>query len=172
MKDKLIVGFSKPKTWKPFAWLIMKGYSIPYDHVYISFHSESLDRDVVFQASGLSVNFMGKVFFGENDVLDEFEVSIGEENKKKLLQFALDNAGNPYGIKIAFGLALVRIAALFGKKIKNPFGGEFVCSTLVAHILREFEGIDIPDAPNNINPKEVYDYMCMLETKGKIKRVI
>lgn len=172
MEDKLIVGFSKPKTWKPFAWLIMKGYSIPYDHVYVSFHSESLNRDVVFQASGLSVNFMGKVFFDENDVLDEFELSISEENKKKLLQFALDNAGNPYGIKIALGLALVRIASLFGKKIKNPFGGEFVCSTLVGHILKKFEGIDIPDSRDNINPKEVYDYMCGLEAKGKIKRII
>jgi hypothetical protein len=166
--DSIVVGFSKPKTWKPFSWLIMTGYGIPYDHVYIKFHSDSFDRDIIYQASELMVNFMGKQFTDANTIVDEFEVEITPENKLALIQFAIDNAGKPYGIMEAFGLAIVRIAELFGKKINNPFsnnGSTYVCSVLVGYILAQYAGIDVPDQTDNITPKEVYDYLMLIKAK-------
>lgn len=162
----LIVGFSKPKTWKPFAWLIMTGYSIPYDHVYIKVKSDSMNRNLLYQASQLAVNFMAEeIFLTSNDVVQEFEVSIAPENYLKLLQFAIDNSGKPYGIKEAFGLALVRICEVFGRKIQNPFndgGATYVCSELVGYILKEYAGAQISESVDDITPKDLFAYMTAL----------
>lgn len=168
--ETITVGFSRPKTWKPFAWLIMASYGIPFDHVYIKWHSGKLERDIVYQASGTMVNFMGQQFFDNNVSVDEFEIPITPENKLAMIQFAMDNAGKPYGIKECFGLAWVRICALFGKKVKNPFksdGSTYVCSELAGYILSNYAGITIDSDIADIDPKEAYDYL--LAAKGVTK---
>ena len=164
--EKIIIGFSRPKKWKPFAWLIMKGFGTPYDHVYVKFHSESLDRDIIYQASKMMINFMGTVLFNlENIVVAEFEIEISPESKKALMQFAVDNAGKPYSIKEAFGLGLVRICELFGKKIKNPYkegNSEYVCSILVDYILEKYADIGVKNDFENADPKDVYDLLDLM----------
>lgn len=154
------VGFSKPNKWKPFSWLIMIGYNIPFDHVYISWNSKKLDRDIVYQASSTMVNFMGSVFFKNNIVVDEFQIKLSDENYKKMVQFAIDTAGEPYGIKECFGLAYVRICELLGFKVKNPFnadGTTYVCSELVGYILQEYANLKIDNDLADITPLEVYN---------------
>jgi len=157
------VGFSKPKTWKPFAKLIMFGYDIPYDHVFVSWHSANLDRDIIYQASSTMVNFMSPVVFAaNNDVVAQFDVQISDESYKKLVQFAVDNAGVPYGIKEVVGLILVALAAKLGKTINNPFsdgGTTYVCCELAGVILDDFAGASIAGNQDNWTPKTIYDYL-------------
>lgn len=156
--NNIIVGFSKPKKWKPFAWLIMKGYDIPYDHVYIKWSSDNLKRDIIYQASGTKVNFMSpKIFNDENIIIKEFSFVIN--NRVEVLQFCIDNAGIPYGFKQVFGLAWVRINELLGKKIENPFrdqGNTYVCCELAATILKNFTNMKISEDLDTINPKELF----------------
>jgi hypothetical protein len=165
--ETITVGFSKPNKWKIFAWLIMKAYNIPYDHVYVKFHSSTYDRDIIYQASKMMVNFMGTDFFQtENIIVDEFPVEITSESKIKLMQFAIDNAGKPYGIKEAFGMGIVRICELFGKKIKNPFADKtqtYVCSELAGYILESYAGASIPKDVDDITPLDVYNYLTALK---------
>lgn len=169
--EEIKIGFSKPKKWKPFAWLIMIGYGIPYDHVYVKFHSDKYDRDLIYQASKTLVNFMGtEIFKEENFIIDEFSISISDEQKIKMMKFAIDNSGKPYGIKQAFGMAIVRIAEMFGKYIKNPFkdeGKTYVCSELAAYILEEFAGKSIPKDIDDITPKDLYEYLNLLKKENK-----
>src|ERR1051325_226822 len=157
------VGFSRPNRWKPFAWLIMKAYNIPYDHVYIRVHSDKHDRDLIYQASGIAVNFMGPAIFDSNNVIvKEFKIDIADDKYQALMQFAIDNAGKPYGIKEVVGLAWVRVMQLCGKTVKNPFkdgGATYVCCELVGHILEQFAGVDIPGSMYDWNPKDVYDFL-------------
>jgi hypothetical protein len=166
--DSIIVGFSKPKVWKPFSWLIMTGYGIPFDHVYIRWHSEKLNRDIVYQASSIMVNFMGAQFFVNNVVVDEFEIPISSAGKLAMVQFAMDNAGKPYGIKECFGLAWVRICALFGKTVPNPFtfdGSTYVCSELAGYILDEYASLDVNKDPSLIDPKMMYNYLLAIKAQ-------
>lgn len=155
----IIIGFSKPKKWMPFAKLIMFGYGINYDHTYIKVYSKRLDRTLVYQASKSMVNFMGKdVFEKDNIVIKEISFDITTENETNILKFAIDNAGKPYGAKACFGLAIVRIFEIFGKTIKNPFndkGSTYFCSELVCTILQS-TGIVIPKDPDDMTPKDVY----------------
>lgn len=163
------IGFSRPKSWKPFAALIMFAYDIPYDHVYIKFHSNSFDRDVIYQASSIMVNFMSPVIFEQNNlVIKEFSLEISDPNYKSMIQFAIDNAGKPYGIKQCFGLAIVRIYELLGKRIKNPFadgGATYVCCELGEYIIEEFDNIKLPFDQDTVNPKEFYDFMEQITRK-------
>lgn len=166
---KFKVGFSKPTnmTFKWFAWIIMEGYGIPYDHVYVRVHSDSLDRDIIYQASGLAVNFMSPTIFSSiNTSIAEFDIEISDEKYKAMMQFAIDNAGKAYGIKEAFGMGIVRICEIFGKKIQNPFrDGQqtYVCSELAGYILEEFAGDQIQGDVYDMSPKVVYDYLISLK---------
>lgn len=166
--EKIIVGFSRPKKWKPFAAAIMSGYGINYSHVYVKIRSEKYDRTLIYQASQSVVNFVGSVFFDtDNIVVEEFELDISAEGKIKLMQFAIDKAGTPYGMKEAIGLGYVRICQLFGIKKKNPFSdGEhtYVCSGLVAQILKEnFDMKNISDT-DDFTPKDVYMLLTSLKS--------
>lgn len=162
----IVVGFSKPKTWKPFAALIMKAYGIPYDHVYVRIHSDKYQRDLIYQASKLMVNFMGiDAFSQDNLIVDEFSVEITDDNKVKLMQFAIDNACKPYGISEALGLAIVRMAQICGFTIKNPFGDggkTYVCSELAGFILQQYAGAQIPENQDDMTPLDIFNYLSSL----------
>jgi len=164
--DKIIIGFSRPTKWKPFAWAIMKICNTPYDHVYIRLYSETYERNIIYQASKMIINFMGTEVFGsENIIIKEFEVLISDENKKALMQFAIDNAGKPYSWKEIVGLAWVKLCGFFGRKTENPFKEgtkEYVCSILACYILENFANEDVPGDFQNADPKTLFDYLSKL----------
>lgn len=159
------IGFSRPRTWKPFAWIIMKGYGTDYSHVYIKFRSEKYDRQMIYQASASMVNFMGEsVFYKNSQVVESYEVEISDAARSAMILFAIDNAGKPYSMKNVLGLAAVRVAEIFGFKIKNPLsdGREtFVCSELVWDLLVE-AGLIPPSSSDEVTPKQVRDLMASL----------
>lgn len=159
---KVVIGFSRPKCmkFKFFAWLIMKSYGTPYSHSYIRIHSEKFNRDLIYQASQTLVNFMGmEVFNEEAHIVEEFEFNISDQQYIEMMQFAIDSAGIPYGLKECFGMAYVRIMEILGKKAKNPFrDGQhtYVCSELVAYILKSYLGGSIPTDYEDMSPLDLY----------------
>lgn len=168
----IYVGFSKPKSWKIFAQLIMFGYGIPYDHVYIRYFSKEMNNWMIFQASKTNVNMMSQATLEQdNFIVKEFEVQLTNENMAAMQEFASSSLGRPYGIKECFGLAWVRVCALFGKVVSNPFkftGSTYVCSELAGYVCEQFAGMDVDIDPANINPKEMYDYLSSKLVNNKI----
>lgn len=166
---KVIVGFSKPNKWKPFAWLIQTAFNTDYDHVYIKTYSSKYERHLIYQASGTKVNFIGvDMFTSENVIVAEFEIEISDENKKAMMQFAIDNAGKAYSLKEVLGLAIVRLAELCGKTVKNPFreGTQaYVCSELISYILQQYAGVKIPKDYEDMTPKDLYEVIASLGNK-------
>lgn len=119
----------------------------------------------------MAVNFMGAQFVANNVVVDEFEIPISATAKLAMIQFAMDNAGKPYGIKECFGLAWVKICALFGKAVSNPFtfdGSTYVCSELVGYILDEYTNMNVNKDPSLIDPKMMYNYLLAIKAKQTI----
>lgn len=158
--EKIIIGFSKPWTFKPYAWLIMTGLNIPYSHTYIKMYSEKYQRWLIYQASGTMVNFMNMETFKEHaQVIEEFELEISPEIRSKVMQFAIDNCGKDYGIKEVFGLMIVRTYEIFGKTIKNPFADgktTYVCSGLVSEILKDCLNEKLPKDPDDMTPLDTF----------------
>jgi len=166
--NRIKVGFSAPrKWWKPFSLIIRLVDWTSYSHVYVSFYSNKYERRLVYQASSLFVNFFGPTMFAEEAiVIREFDLEISDEAYKRFMQFAVDNAGCPYDLLSVFGIAVVKVAALFGKKIPNPFGnrkGVFFCSELVGAILTEVLGKNLDMNIDAMTPKDIYKYMVAHE---------
>src|SRR5258708_2144045 len=94
------VGFSRPKAWfVPFSWLIRLCLKTPYSHVYIKTHSDSLNRDIIYQASGLQVNFVGNILFeSKENIVKEFSLDISDEIYTNMMQDSIDIAGGPYSM--------------------------------------------------------------------------
>jgi hypothetical protein len=141
MSDFIIVGFSTHRGPNLLAGLIRRGEGTPYSHVYIRFYSKSLDRWLVYQASGLAVNFEGFTRFLEKNVLvEEYRIDVTDEEKRKIVQWCVDEAGVPYGSKWFLGMAWVRLVKLwFDCKLRNPFPSgtsTFACSKLCGYVLK------------------------------------
>jgi hypothetical protein len=112
-----------------------------FSHAYIRIHSESLDCDLIYQATGAGVNFVGtEVFDSHHQVVEEYEIKVDDETRKKLLRWAVANSGKPYGKLQILGLGIRRLVRFFGWKIRNPFKNgniAYVCCELVAAALGE-----------------------------------
>jgi hypothetical protein len=154
---QITIGFSKARTSFPvFSWLIMWALKIPYSHVYLKYYDDYLDRTVYYQASHTLVNYMGEsTFLSQETVIQEYVFNVSEVNFRAIKQFAIDNAGKPYGTLEILGLACVILCAKVGLKVNNPFkdaGTTWICDQLVAGILNECDGVNLPVDLNNMTP--------------------
>ena len=161
---RITVGFSKPKAkFVPFADAIKKIISSDFSHTYIKFKADSFNRVLIYQASGTAVNFVAEErFLDHNTVVAEFDLEVSEEVFNKTLQFAIDQVGTPYGMSQIFGILYVKALGLFGLRTKNPFpngSGNYVCSELVAQILKEIIGLQVEQDLDLIDPKEVFELL-------------
>lgn len=159
--EKVIIGFSRPRQTKILSSIIMGILDTPYSHVYIKIHSDSLERDLIYQASGLAVNFMAPAIFdAHNVVVKEFSFDVTSQKKKEILQFCVDNAGVPYGSKELIGLGWVCVNEKLGRKISNPFRdgrASYVCCELGAKVAEDFLEIPINQDLDDLTPKEFYE---------------
>lgn len=167
--NELYIGFSKPKKFKLFSWLIRIVENTNFSHVYIMFYSSKYERWLIYQASGSMVNFIeAKRFFNKNEIIKTFLVVCSEDSRTKAITKAIDYCSAPYGIKQIFGILCVKIARLFNKDIKNPFSdGEatWVCSEIVTSMLKEL-GMDVGIKLDNVTPKDVYKFLESIKQNG------
>lgn len=157
-KEYIIIGFSRPRKFKLLAWIIQKIEHSDYSHAYTKTYSDSLERWLIYQASGLEVNFEGKQkFYEKNEAIKEYLFQVDAETKQKFLQKAVDTIGTPYGIKQLIGIGIIRFGKFIGIKLKNPFRdgrATYVCSELVGELVQDLMDITIDDL-DSLGPKEL-----------------
>lgn len=127
----LIIGFSRPRKWKPFAALIMwwdqcyEGASVKMSHAYTRFVGRAWERDFIYQAAGHKTHFMGSNLFEEiNEVVEEYEIPISDSAEADVGRVCVDREGKPYAIKQVCGqilINLVRIVTLSKVRMTNPW---------------------------------------------------
>lgn len=149
----------------------MWGYNTPYDHVYIKLQSNEFKRTILFQASKTLVNFMNPdIFYSDNTIVREFTFTASRDVYKKIIDFAWNNVGREYGVKLAFGLAWVRINAIFGKVIKNPFsdgGATYVCSSIGCVAAQDL-GLTLPKDIDDMSPLDTYNVLMSTNNKALV----
>ena len=157
----IIVGFSTPIKPTAFSRMIEWSDKTSYDHVYVTWKWASIERDIVYQASKMAVNFESNVTFDSHAKrVEEYELQISDECHKTIMQFCMDNSNKPYGVKEIFGFAWVKICSWIGQKVNNPFpthGASFVCSKLITEILQIAKIVDSRISSDNIDPKDLND---------------
>jgi len=137
----MIIGFSKPKKFNLFSWLIRKYQGKSYSHTFLVAKVPGVDRQVVFHATHIGVNCISyEAFHNHAEVVTE--VNIPDDNLIDALTYCIDKLGSPYSFYALIAIAL---------KLKLN-GGEkkFICSELVGRALK----LDIKDY-DRVTPEEI-----------------
>lgn len=152
----MIIGFSKPKKFKLFSYLVRKVLKIPYSHVYIAFDVKN--HDILIHANFKGVNALCyESFLKENDIVDAFNVKeVFKESE--VWSYAVSQLGKPYSVWNILAIWL-------GIPLKD---GEkrFICSELVLRALNLQHKV-----PDNATPKDVYEYLSKIEN-NKINNLV
>lgn len=160
MLNTITVGFSRSKKRFPIgSWIIRLYDRTSYSHVYLKFHSESLNRVLIYEAVGSGLRFIGSKAWESHAVeVASFDVEVIKGNYLHLLQYCVDNAGTEYGFMQNIGIPLSRLLGLKS----NPFQSGKNCSEVVGEILKH-EGYKLPHNDNLVTPKDIYEVLA----KGK-----
>jgi len=144
------IEFTKPKNPNILSRIISLIEGTEYSHVRLRFN------DYVYEASGISVHFQGKIAqtYCPAELLHTYSVELDIEQYSKLLKLCMDNAGIEYGFKQLIGIGLVR---LFGLK-NNPFSDgrkSQVCSEIIGRFLQEILNIGKDLDLDIASPKDI-----------------
>ena len=153
----IIIGFSKPKKmiFPIGSWLIRLWLKTPYSHTYMKFYSESLNREIVYEAVGSGVRFIGLKQWTEHaQEIDCFTVTLKNSNYITLMQYCIDHSGFDYGFMQNIGIFLADIFRLKN----NPFKKGLNCSEQIAKIL-SLEGYKFDKPFDLITPKDIYQVL-------------
>lgn len=150
--EKVTIGFSKSRKKLPIgSWLIRLYQGTPYSHVYLKFHSESLNRTLVYEAVGGGVRFVGNKLWEEHaEEVKSYTIELKKCNRVRLMQFCVDNAGIDYAYGQNIGIVL---ADIFNLK-KNPLTKGVNCCEIIGNIL-ELEGYKLSKDANLLTPLDI-----------------
>ncbi len=128
----VIVGFSSHPG--VFSSLIKFITNSKVSHAYIRIPIPEYDESMIFQASGLAVNYCNfKVFQLKSKVMEEYEVKVSDDIYQLGEMLRIMESGKPYSMKEIFGLLWVLAMRGLGVKVDNPFrdgSASYVCVEL------------------------------------------
>lgn len=126
--NKISIGFSRPKTWKPLSWLIQTIEGTQYSHVFVTWYCSNIERRKVFEAVGSGIRILSNVVFKQKaEVVQLYDFYTDDTTLFLIEQEAHDMTGRPYGTTAILGLAIMRffnwVNARLGLKGRqhNPF---------------------------------------------------
>ncbi len=157
--ETITIGFSRPRSKLAIMANVIRLFEgcSAYSHVFISWKSVALQRELIYEARGNGVNFTNSLKFNEHNLITKsFDLKITPEIKTKIVQFCIDNARTDYGYLQILGIGIVRGAALLGITVSNPFKGGNICSELAARILVLIDPSISVDL-DNTGPKKIYE---------------
>lgn len=171
-KDQMVIGFSRPKgVWFPFfSWLIQWSEKTTYSHVYVRWDSSWIERDCIYEARGNGVHFVStKIFSEHTEPVHEFLIS--GIDRKKVVQFCMDNAGVSYGKLQTLGEVGRRLLLLVGIPVKNMFADgrkSQVCSEMVGYLLQDVLKERMEEL-DEAGPRKIFDMVMFLPRSVRLK---
>lgn len=162
---KLYVEFTRPKGFKPFSYLIRAVECTPYSHVRLRWVNTT-GVNLVYEASGSSVKFLGPKAQPDVDVIHTFEFDIDKTAYRRLIQVCMTYAGIRYSISQAIKIGLLSWGIGKGRFTKD---GEYaqVCSELVVRVMEKVFGIDLAVDEDTSGPKKLYQELKQVTDKGQ-----
>lgn len=154
--ETVTIGFSKSRKKLPIgSWLIRAYMGTPYSHVFLKFYSETLDRELIYEAVGGGVRFIGSEQWKKHAVeVASFKVDLVKDNRVSLLQYCIDHAGENYGFLQNLGIPLTSLFNLGS----NPFQSGTNCSEEVYKVLL-LSGYPKTKKKDLVTPRDVYEIL-------------
>ena len=129
---KVIVGFSSHSGL--FSAAIRFVTRSKVSHVYIKIPVPEYGEHMVFQASGLVVNYTNYSLFLEKSIVgEEYEIQVDDDVAAVGEKMRVTEAGKPYSMKEIFGLLWVLALRGLGINVSNPLrdgSQSFICVEL------------------------------------------
>lgn len=170
--NKITIGFSRPKKWKPLAQLIKLIEGTSYSHVFVTWKCTNIDRRKVFEAVGSGIRILSNVNFKKHaEVVELYHFYVDDETLFKIEQQAHDMTGKPYGYKAIIGLGIMRLFNFFNRlfrlkgKQHNPFkDGDYsqVCVEAGGMVLSK-----IIELPHNFEDFGLQEFHDLVEKHGE-----
>jgi len=137
----ITVGFSK-HPGSLLSWLIRAVTKSKVSHVYQVIVVEG--EPMVYQASGLMVNYTAlPVFLEKNVVIEQYSMTVTDEQYEKAKKLRVTQVGKPYSVKQLFGFFYVLGMRKLGEQVRNPLGNgnhAYVCCEIIADSLGITDG--------------------------------
>lgn len=153
----------------PLSWLIRWFQKSDYSHIILKFRSDSLDRDLYYDASGQGLNFKNQhEVFSHYEITDSFALEMTREQNILSLQWCIDNLHIKYGYAQIAYLALERVGKKLG--IKVPFfvknrRKRMICNEVGYYLLKDVLGDEIEINPDATDLNWLYAYLVKREVK-------
>lgn len=164
----IVIGFSRPIKFSLHAWIIEKIDNAPFDHAYLRFHSDNLNRDIIYQSNWRGVEFIGSTLWNTTTTpVEEYIIAVDDSEYTSMMQFCVDNAGISYGYLGTIGAGLVKL----GWRKNNPFDTELkteFCSEIIARCLNVVDPAQFQLNAANITPS----HLNQLFKKLNIARIL
>lgn len=155
---QLIIGSSRNHLIgsKAIQWWLNTNYS----HVYVRWHLNSQNRDIVYQASHGMVHFTSlENFSRDNIIVKEHILSLTDEQFKKFSRKCIDLAGEKYS---TLQLLQILVCDLSKEKFRFQDQTGYICSELVCEFLEDI-GIKFTKPKYLVRPDDI---MKALEIYG------
>jgi len=157
-KTTLHIEFTRPTKWfSPISWLIRAVQCTPYSHVRLRW-TNTTDRDLVYHASGSSVDFVGTIAqsYEKNQVtvIKSYSLPVDKKQYRKLIDVCMLYANVKYSKLQVVKIGLLSLGLGKGWFTKD---GEYaqVCSELVARVIEQVYDKDLGLDPDVAGPKEI-----------------
>lgn len=141
----LRIEFTQPvgKIFPIYSYAIRAVQGTEYSHVRLRWVN-STGRDLIYEAGGSSVHFIGTLAQKQHKVkiVKYYEIDLNREEYRELIDTCMEYAGLKYGILQILGIGI----ALACNRKTNPFAdGKYtmVCSELVGRVLLEIKKFEV-----------------------------
>lgn len=127
------------------SWIIQLVEGTNFSHVALRIDAGD-NRQFIYHSHISGVNFLSKKLYSNRyESQKVYKFSIDLEQRKKLITWFLDNAGEEYPLLELVGILIVRLAdRCLGWKIKNPLGSKkMYCSEAAVQVLKII-GVKLP----------------------------
>lgn len=156
----IIVGFSAPINKKLGSEVIKWYLKTEYSHVFISWRSDSLQRDMVYHAANGMVHFINKENFLKNNIIiKEYIIPIDNNCKNKIIRKCVDLAAVDYGYDELLKIIIKDLCIKLSVKCEFINSKGFICSELVAEILEEVFVKKFNKSKYLLTPKDIEEFI-------------
>jgi hypothetical protein len=153
--NSIVIGFSHPTKFSLHAWIIEKVDNASFDHAYLRFHSDSLNRDIVYQSNWRGVEFIGSTLWQTTATpVEEYTIAVDDTEYTSMMQFCVDNCGVSYGYLATIGAGLVKLGICKTNPFSSGLKTEF-CSEIVARCLNVVDPAQFQLDAANITPNDL-----------------
>lgn len=167
----LRIEFTKPQAggFPIFSYGIRAVQRTEYSHVRLRWVN-STGRDIIYEASGSSIKFVGTLAQEKHkvEIVKFYEIDLDREHYRGLIDLCMTYADVSYGALQIFGML---IAYMFDMQ-KNPFAdGRYsqVCSELVGRFLEEVMEFDVEANLDVAGPLQIDKCLEKLASRNLVR---